>query len=239
MTQAPSDVARASVHMTITDSMISTAPATGISVAARTAAGCAVAFLFALIALHLLRTDLDPTWRPISEYAIGPHGWLMTTCFALWGTGPIALAIAVRKEASTRAAQVGLALLVLGAFGPLLAAAFPMDPLGTAPDAMSGSGMVHAASAVLGDLIPIAALVLGVTLTRDTRIWATSRNPVRVAAALAFGLLVLGSVAVGIMMPENGELGPEVRVGWLMRAFVVASNLWVGVAAWATTQRTA
>lgn len=220
--------------MTVARSMTAATPASDGAIAARAAAGCALAFPFAFVALHLLRTDLDPTWRPISEYALGPHGWLMTLCFALWGAGALALAVALRKEASTRAARIGLALLALGGFGPLLAAVFPMDPLGTAPDAMSASGMVHAASAVVGDLIPIAALVLGVTLTREARIWAASRGPVRLASALAFVLLVLASVAMGVMMPESGELGPDVSVGWLMRAFVVASNLWVGVAAWAT-----
>ena len=34
-------------------------------------------FLLTLAGLHLLRPDLDPAWRVISEYEIGPFGGLM------------------------------------------------------------------------------------------------------------------------------------------------------------------
>jgi len=205
--------------------------------AARIAATCASAFLLAFVAVHLARSDLDPTWRPISEYALGPHGWLMTLAFAGWGAGPIALAVAVRSTTLTRAAKVGLVLLLLGALGPLLAAVFPMDPLGTGPDNVTTTGMIHSAGAVLGDFLPIGGVVLAITLTRDRRVWARSRAPVRASALVALGALVIATIALTVMMPASGELGPEVKAGWLMRTFVIASNLWVGVAAWATMRR--
>jgi hypothetical protein len=31
-----------------------------------------------LIALIFLRPDLAPSWHTISEWAIGPHGWIMS-----------------------------------------------------------------------------------------------------------------------------------------------------------------
>lgn len=201
---------------------------------ARLAAGCAVVHLLSLVLVHALRPDLDASWRPISEYALGAHGWLMTLAFACWGLGPIALALSLRGMAHTRGAKIAIGLLVLGGVGPLLAALFPMDPLSTPPDQLTRPGMLHAAGAVLGDLIPVAALILGFALTRTAGRWSTTRTAVRATAALAFGLLVAAIAAMATLMPESGQLGPDVKVGWLMRAFVVACNAWVATAAWAT-----
>jgi hypothetical protein len=195
------------------------------------AAACSGGVAVTLIVVHLLRPDLDASWRPVSEYALGAHGWLMTLAFACWGLGPIALALAVRQAAATRGAKVGVGLLVLGGVGPLLAAMFPMDPLLTPPAAMTRSGMVHAAAAVLGDLVPIGALVLTTALTRPQGPWARVRKTVRASAWAAFGLLVVATAAMAALMPDSGQLGPEVKVGWLMRAYILASNGWVGVGA--------
>ena len=41
---------------------------------AERALGAAGAFLFLLSAAHLAKPDLDPSWRPISEYALGDFG---------------------------------------------------------------------------------------------------------------------------------------------------------------------
>jgi len=35
------------------------------------------AFVVLLLLLHLVRSDLDPSWHFISEYEIGKYGWLM------------------------------------------------------------------------------------------------------------------------------------------------------------------
>lgn len=47
---------------------------TGACLEAGLSFGCAAAFLFTLVFLHRLRPELDPSWRMISEYAIGHYG---------------------------------------------------------------------------------------------------------------------------------------------------------------------
>lgn len=219
------------------------APATASSppdrLMARWAAACSGGLAVTLVLVHLLRPDLDPSWRPVSEYALGAYGWLMTLAFACWGLGPIALALAIRGAAATRGAKVGVGLLILGGVGPLLAAVFPMDPLLTPPAPMTRSGTVHAASAVLGDLVPIGALVLSNALTRPQGPWVGARKTVRASAWVTFGLLVAATAAMAALMPESGQLGPDVKVGWLMRAFILACNGWVAVGAWAALRSSA
>lgn len=46
-------------------------------VAARVAFTGAVVCLVLLAALHALKPDVAPSWQMVSEYAIGPFGWVM------------------------------------------------------------------------------------------------------------------------------------------------------------------
>ena len=65
-----------------------------------------------IVILHVLKPEYDPSWRMISEYSLGRHGWVMrlafltmavalgATCLALWpfgGAWTIALATSSRR----------------------------------------------------------------------------------------------------------------------------------------------
>jgi hypothetical protein len=202
--------------------------------APRSALAGAMALPVLLVAAQLSNPKFDPSWRPISEYAIGRHGWVMTLAFLAWGLAPLALATTVRRHVTTRGGRIGLGLLVLGAAGPLLAAVFPMDPSGAPAGPMTTAGAIHAGSAVLGDFIPIAALVLSLVLTRKDGLWEPFRVHLLAGAGAAMAMLVASAAAMGAMMPESGQLGPEVQVGWIMRASVVSGDAWVAMAAWAS-----
>jgi hypothetical protein len=57
-----------------------------------TAALSAIAVFTALLALmHLLRTDLNPVERMMSEYAVGDYGFLMTLAFLVMAVAVFAL----------------------------------------------------------------------------------------------------------------------------------------------------
>src|SRR3984885_1275714 len=49
--------------------------------AARVAIAAIVSYQVLLITLIFLRPDLDPSWHTISEWAIGPYGWIMSAAF--------------------------------------------------------------------------------------------------------------------------------------------------------------
>ncbi len=59
-----------------------------------------------IVVLHVLRPDLDPYNRAISEYVNGPYGALMTITFFSQSLGSLALAAIVIR--------VGLRHVVLG-----------------------------------------------------------------------------------------------------------------------------
>jgi hypothetical protein len=53
--------------------------------AARLAIVAIASYQILLIALIFLRPDLAPSWHTISEWAIGPYGWIMSKCISHFG----------------------------------------------------------------------------------------------------------------------------------------------------------
>jgi Protein of unknown function (DUF998) len=90
-------------------------------------------FIIATIAAHLVRTDLNPLIEPVSLYALGGTGWIMTTAKTAVGLAGLAVA------ASARGLSVpGRVCLALWAVMSLTATLFPMDAPGM-PATMSGA----------------------------------------------------------------------------------------------------
>jgi hypothetical protein len=213
-------------------------PVTAISpTAARLSLVSGATFVMLLAALHVLKPDLDPSWRAISEYALGEFGWVMTIAFLAWGLSAISAFITIRSQIYTLVGWIGLAFLLIGAAGPILAALFPTDPITTAPDAMTSSGALHALGAVLGDGIPIAATLLTLSLVRKNPHWSSVRKPLISAAVLTWVGFVVVTVSMLLLLPQQGgQLGPEVLVGWQNRFMVVAYAAWPMTVVWCAMQ---
>jgi hypothetical protein len=173
-------------------------------------------FLVILVALHVVRPDLDPSWRFISEYELGPHGWLMHVAFICLAVGAGGVAFAVVSQARSFAGYVGIALLLISAAGMTLAGV-------VAPDSNS---RIHDIGAML-DLIPFAALLIAWSLSRNAT-WASTRvSSWRIALLPMLGLLVF-MVSMAVLLPRNGgRPGPSVFVGWQNRFMIVAQCIWL------------
>ena len=52
---------------------------------AHVAIAAAVATPLLLVCLRLLSPEFDPSYRMISEYALGSHGWVLSVTFLAWG----------------------------------------------------------------------------------------------------------------------------------------------------------
>ena len=86
---------------------------------------CAAYYVIAVIALHILDPEFDPRLRFLSEYALGPHGWLMTTTFFVLGFAAFVVAVALRGALhASRSARVGFGLLTVAALFVSLAGVF-------------------------------------------------------------------------------------------------------------------
>jgi hypothetical protein len=185
-------------------------------------------FVLLLLSLHVLEPEFDPTWRFISEYALGPFGWLMHLAFFLLATSlasaGVVLFPSVRSMVGTIGRMVGylgLAILGLAAIGILIAAIFTTDPMTTPPAAMTLSGNMHVFGASL-DYTPVAALVLSFVLARQPA-W----RPIRRWLFLTAGVMLLVMVAFLLMLPHDGRFGPGVLAGLFGRFLVVSYFGWL------------
>ena len=198
--------------------------------AARLAAGGTGTFVLLLAILHLLRPDLDPTWRVISEYELGPYGFLMRAAFLALGLGAASLTAAAFPNARSGGGYLGLALLALSAIGMGLAGLFVTDPLTAAPADRTSSGRLHELGAML-DAVPFAAPLISYSVTRHGRTEPAGRWLRALAWLPLLGtLLFMGSLAY-FLPGNNGAFGPAVPIGIPNRVMIVAHCGWLLLAA--------
>ena len=208
-------------------------PVTAISpVAGRLSFAAAATFLILLAALHLVKPELDPSWRMISEYEIGCYGWIMQLAFLALASSCVTLFVAIRSQAQTTGGRIGMAFLLLSAAGMAVAAVFIADPITASQDELTTHGNLHALGAFLGiPGFPIAATLIGRSLYRN-RAWFPARRSLLWAVWLNwFSLLVL-VLSLAVMLPQGGGFGPDVLIGWPNRLFVAANSVWLMVVAW-------
>src|SRR5947209_13437089 len=84
----------------------------------------AVATLLLLASLHILSPEFDPSFRMVSEYALGHYGWVLSLMFLAWGMSSWALAVVIWSQVNTVAGKVGLWFLVIAGIGEALASIF-------------------------------------------------------------------------------------------------------------------
>ena len=204
-------------------------------IAARLSIGAAAATLVLLASLHILSPAFDPSFRMVSEYALGEYGWVLSLMFLAWGISAWALAVTLWSQVNTRAGKVGLWLLVIAGLGEAMAAVF---------DITHDTG--HSIAGVLGmGGFPIAAVLLSVSLGRtqprrgakSLLLWLAHLNWISVILLVATLVLMTVQIAqaYGGHLPQQapahlpaGVLGFD---GWADRLIVLSNCLWVGVAA--------
>src|SRR5258708_39641994 len=197
-------------------------------------AAAAVALLL-LASLHVLSPEFDPSFRMVSEYALGHYGWVLSLMFLAWGISAWALAVALWSQVKTRAGKVGLWFLVIAGLGEAMASVFDIthDP-------------GHSIAGVLGiGGFPIAAMLLSVSLGRTQAwrgaksllLWIANLNWLSVVLLVATLVLMTVQFAQvsGGQLPQHapthlpaGVLGLD---GWADRLIILSNCLWVVVAA--------
>ena len=220
-------MATISTNVTRTSSAGTAARTSSAGTAARLSVAASSLFLLILAALHVLKSDLDPSWRMISEYQIGEHGWLMQTAFVSLAVGTAALVAAVRRHVTGKAANAGLVLLAVAAAGMALAGFAVSDPITATPEELTTHGNLHGLGAMLGiPTFPFAAALIARGLSRSNT-WAGTRRALRAATALTWVGLAQFVVAMAILVPANGGFGPETPIGWQNRLLIVSYVGWI------------
>jgi hypothetical protein len=148
--------------------------------AAQLAAAAVIAYQVLLLVAVAARPDIDITQKPVSEYAIGRHGWIAIIAFLTCASSYAALAVAIRR----RTARV---LLAICALGTAAVGVFVADPVTTPLDQLSTVGTLHVIGGLTALLLlPFAALFAGGRLN-----WLPLAG-------------LLGHYALSVVIPPNG-----------------------------------
>lgn len=201
--------------------------------AARISLGASIATLLLLATLHVLSPEFDPSWRMVSEYALGGFSWALSAMFIAWSCSSLALVFAVRPHLRTTAGRIGLIFLVLAGIGEAMAAVFDIrHPL-------------HSTASMIGiPSLPVAAMLISVSLIR-TQPWSSARKSLLGTANLTWISVLLMALTFLILIATFSQTGgdmtspPDVLppgviavVGWANRLLIVAYCTWTITAAW-------
>jgi hypothetical protein len=173
-----------------------------------------VDFLLNVAALHFVRPDVNPVLEPMSNYAVGPYGFLLTAADIGLGLAALTLTFGLYLSiAPPGRSYVGLFLLGLYGVSVLLAGIFPIDVGGEA----TTFGIIHN---IVGNIsffgFPIAVILLSMGMGKDEQ-WRSFRR-----TALAISVLV---VLTAILTIVGSNLG--IGFGVTQRIFNVAALVWM------------
>lgn len=198
---------------------------------AKTSISAAILSLAALLLLHFVSPEFDPSWRMASEYANGKHPWLIACFFIFWGLSSCSLAILLRKQVSGKAGKTGVVLLFISGIGETLAALFDVNHSG------------HGFAGLLGiPTLPIAALLIAYSLRKDPN-WQNSKKTLVYLSHAPWLSLVLMIITMVVMMSgfqqAGFEMGPGAPVpeyvpegvvalaGYANRLLILAYEFWL------------
>jgi hypothetical protein len=152
---------------------------TGASLAAIILAGLCFG---AIMLLHIVRGEIDPLRRVMSEYANGSHGPIMTVVFYAFGLTSLALAVRLLRAFERRGAARVISLLLAGAGLSLIASGVFEVERPLVPDTLEE--VIHSYASISAFVLLVSAMLLvSHECRRDPR-WWTFRWP---STALAIG----------------------------------------------------
>lgn len=202
--------------------------------AARLAIAAIVTYQILLIVLIFLRPDLAPSWHTISEWAIGPYGWLMSAGFLISALSYGALFTMLMAQLHGAGGRIGLGFLlicVIGATGVGLCTTDPM-PLRFPLSTRGTFHVIFGTSQLV--LLPFAALLINLSLARRNPAWAAARRALLWTAGLPlFGFVAFVMYSAVFVFPLGpGAYGPGVNIGWPPRFAFFTYALWVVTLGW-------
>lgn len=132
--------------------------------------------------LHVVRPDVPPLSHRLSEYAIGPYGWLMTTAFVALGCGLATLGLALPAERPSGTTWIVPATAFMAGAGMILSGVFRTG-VSISSEAIHSRASISATVAVVG--LALAHSIPAVRRWSDVPLDRVGTGLALTAAALA------------------------------------------------------
>jgi hypothetical protein len=202
--------------------------------AARLAIGAIVSYQILLIALIFLRPDLEPSWHTISEWAIGPYGWIMSGALLISALSYAALFVMLKSQLHGILGRMGLGVLLICVIAAAGVGIFTTDPMPLRfPLSLTGTFHVIFGTSQL-TLLPFAAVLINISLVRKNKAWGPARRVLLWTAGLPlFGFLSFTVYTAVFVVPLGPDAyGPGVNIGWPPRFAFFTYMLWLVTLGW-------
>lgn len=159
--------------------------------------------LLCLLALHIVSPEFQPSWRMISEYALGKNKRLLTAFFFLWGACSILSSMLFWNLVGTIWASIGVILLIISGIGAIMGGLFDIKH------------PKHGLSFMLGvPTLPLATLLIGYHLL-SLENWSSYRSALLLASHAPWIALVLMGGAMALLFSgfkkAGYPMGPDVE----------------------------
>ena len=172
-----------------------------------------------VVALHFIKSDLDPIDIYISDYAIGENGWLMRLAFYLVAAGTLAIAAGWATSVQrTRRAMIAILLLVVVGMGFIVAGTFTTDPT-DATETTTEGGLHLLGALMIFPVMVAASFVLRGVFRREAR-WQPFAERVR-----WFPWVLLAGFFVSFF-------APALPAGLSQRIYAAILMAWLATLAW-------
>jgi Protein of unknown function (DUF998) len=209
---------------------------------ARLTIGFAISFVLILAALHFLEPQFNLGGHLISEYELGPYGWLMSVAFFGLAGASLLLYFFLKDGLQTLAGRIGrwwlllivLAYLGAGAFYPddsTGGLGLPLDPAdcnrGTIAPTLNAT--LHGLSGIIVILSsPIVFTLLQRSLAQNEQ-WVANMTGVRKATALTWlGLLSFPvSLILYNLLQQPGGFDFRIIVSVANRFMILTYAFWM------------
>ena len=160
--------------------------------------------LLCLLALHFVSPEFQPSWRMISEYALGKNKRLLTAFFFLWGTCTILCAMLLWNIVGTMWARAGVVLLLISGIGAIMGGLFDVKH------------PRHGLAFLLGvPTLPLATLLIGYQLL-SLEAWSSYQGVLLISAHAPWIALVFMAGSMALLFSgfkkAGYPMGPDAEV---------------------------
>lgn len=160
--------------------------------------------LLCLLALHFVSPEFQPSWRMISEYALGKNKRLLTAFFFLWGACTILSAMLLWNIVGTMWARAGVVLLLISGIGAIMGGLFDVKH------------PRHGLAFLLGvPTLPLATLLIGYHLL-SLEAWSSYRGVLLISAHAPWIALVFMAGSMALLFSgfkkAGYPMGPDAEV---------------------------